>query len=165
MNKQPSNKARLVIIVTLMVALAFIGNLVVWPVLSVQAGPTLPPRNVPTPNNDDDDDGGGSSPLLAFIELHAPTAAAGSWSVVQWQDSAGNWHDVEGWRGLLEGGYQRWTVEAKDFNTGLFRWQVRQGGPDGPVLNISEPFDLPAGAYEVVAVFAGGDSVSFDASE
>lgn len=156
MNERQSNKARLVIVVGLMAALAFIGSLVAWPVLPVQAGPTLPPRNVPAPNNDDDHDGG-SSPLLAFIELHAPAAAAGSWSVVQWQDSAGNWHDVEGWRGLLESGYQRWTVEAKDFNTGLFRWQVRQGGPDGPVLDTSEPFNLPAGAYELVSVFAGGD--------
>jgi hypothetical protein len=163
MNKRQSNKARLVIVVALMAALAFIGNLVAWPVLSVQAGPTLPPRNVPAPNNDDDG-GGGSSPLLAFIELHAPAAATGSWSVVQWQDSAGNWHDVEGWRGLLEGGYQRWTVEAKDFNTGLFRWQVRQAGPTGPVLDTSEPFDLPASAYELVTVFAGGDSASLGVS-
>ncbi len=118
----------------------------------------LPGRDTPTPvparndndNDDDDDDDGDSRPLLAYIELFATSAPAGAWSVVQWQDPQGGWHDVEGWRSVLgSGGYQRWTVEAKDFGTGPFRWQVRQSGPEGTVLGVSEPFNLPAGANQV----------------
>lgn len=159
MNKQQSNKTRFIIILGLMLALAFIGSQFVWPLMQVQAGPTLPPRNTPQPSSNDDDDDSGSTPLVAFIELQAPSAATGSWSVVQWQDSDGNWHDVEGWRSVLGvGGYQRWTVAAKDFNTGLFRWQIRQGGPDGAVLGTSQTFDLPANALQTMVVsVAGGE--------
>jgi hypothetical protein len=161
MNKRQSIKARFMIIVGLMLALAFMGSQFVWPLMQVQAGPTLPPRDVPTsqPDTHDDDSGSNdrSNPLVAFIELQASSASAGSWSVVQWQDSDGNWHDVEGWRSVLgSDGYQRWTVEAKDFNTGLFRWQVRQGGPDGAVLGTSQTFNLPANALEVVTVSLTG---------
>jgi hypothetical protein len=124
-----------------------------WPTLQSQAD--LPPLDPPTPvpvviRDDADDD----TSLLAYIELFASSPApAGAWSVVQWQDLQGDWHDVEGWRGRLEfGGYQRWTVEAKDFGTGPFRWQIRQGGPDGPVLGTSEPFTLPDEVYEAIQV-------------
>ncbi len=113
----------------------------------------LPDRDTPTPapSNNNDGDNGGSSPLLSYIELFASSAPAGAWSVVQWQDPQGDWHDVAGWRGELgSGGYQRWTVEAKDFGTGLFRWQVRQSGPDGSALSTTKPFTLPAGANETL---------------
>ena len=85
----------------------------------------LPDRNPPPPG----DDGGrnDSGPLGTHIELVAPEHA-GAWSVVQWQDSAGNWHDVEGWRGTLDSqGYIRWWVDAKDFGTGPFRWVISGG--------------------------------------
>ena len=85
----------------------------------------LPDRNPPPPA----DDGGrdDSGPLGTHIELAAPEHA-GAWSVVQWQDSAGNWHDVEGWRGTLDSsGYIRWWVAAKDFGTGPFRWVITGG--------------------------------------
>ncbi len=119
----------------------------------------LPDRATPTPassddEGDDDDDDDGGTPLLASIELFASSASSGAWSVVQWQDPQGGWHDVEGWRSDLGAGYQHWTVEAKDFGTGLFRWQVRQGGPDGSVLSSSESFTLPAGANETLQISA-----------
>jgi hypothetical protein len=119
-------------------------------------GPPLPtPTNVP--DNGGNGSGGekGSSrsnPPVAYIELSVLPVPAGAWSVVQWQDSAGNWHDVEGWRGSLpENGIQRWVVEAKDFNTGPFRWVVRQG-QSGSTAGMSNPFNLPAGANETVRV-------------
>jgi hypothetical protein len=75
-----------------------------------------------------------------------------SWSVVQWQDSSGGWPDVEGWAGSLDdGGGRRWWVVAKDFSTGPFRW-VSQAGPEGSVLNASEPFTLSAFPNETVQV-------------
>ena len=89
---------------------------------------------------------------MAYIELHVQSASSGVWSVVEWQDSDGNWHDVEGWRSSLpEDGIQRWVVEAKDFNTGPFRWVVRQG-QSGVAAGMSHSFNLPAGANETVQV-------------
>ncbi|MCK6624301.1 MAG: hypothetical protein L6R45_03905 [Anaerolineae bacterium] len=122
----------------------------------VQAGPTLPPRDPPGRGHqgDDDGDGGSDKPVGAYIELQTQLAAAGAWSVVQWQDSAGNWHDVEGWRGPLAEGNRRWWVAAKDFGTGPFRWALTQG-PGGPQLSVSAPFNLPAQANQTLFVSVG----------
>jgi hypothetical protein len=111
-----------------------------WPAVPVQAGPELPPRNPlptqPPPAHDDD-----GRPVGAYIELYAPGAPAGAWAVVQWQDSAGGWHDVEGWQGALPDS-ARWWVHPKDFGTGPLRWLVKDG-PEGAVVRVSEPFHLP----------------------
>ena len=127
-------------------------GLLVWaaqPVSPAQAGSTLPSRVKPCPVQPDKDDDDDDNPVGAHIELMAPT---GAWSVVQWQDNSGGWHDVEGWTGsLADGGGWRWWVEAKDFGTGPFRW-VSQPGPEGSVLNASGPFTLPAFPNETVQV-------------
>ncbi len=156
MIKKQQTKARLAVIIGTMFSLMIISSLfgLGWPLMQVQAGPTLPPRDQPAsaPDNDDGKEDKSDTPALAHIELHSQSAPAGAWSVVQWQDPAGGWHDVEGWRGLLPpGGYQRWAVEAKDFGAGPFRWQVTQG-LEGAVLGTSESFNLPAGANEIVPV-------------
>jgi hypothetical protein len=128
-------------------------GLILWPAL-VQAGTSLPPRDpaTPTPGPDRDKGKDKAKPVGAYIELQTPVGAAGAWSVVQWQDSAGGWHDVEGWRGpLSDANNRRWWVAAKDFGTGPFRWAVTQG-PGGPLLGVSAPFNLPGGANETVQV-------------
>ncbi len=117
----------------------------------------LPDRKPPTADDGGRDDSG---PLGTHIELVAPEHA-GAWSVVQWQDSAGNWHDVEGWRGTLDSqGYIRWWVDAKDFGTGPFRWVITGGdsvsvadewstGGSGGLFQAdtsSGAFSLPGGA-------------------
>jgi hypothetical protein len=89
-------------------------------------------------------------PIGAHIELHG---AGGAWGAVQWQDSAGNWHDVEGWRGSLSGGGQSWWVAKKDFGTGPFRWVVSQS-PTGPIVGMSQPFYLPTEANQVMVIAA-----------
>jgi hypothetical protein len=130
------------------------GLLLTWSLVSTQAGADLPGRNTPTPTGPPAGDQDNGPPAGAHIELHVPSAPAGAWTVVQWQDSAGGWHDVEGWRGTLDAsGYRRWWVDAKDFGTGPFRWVVSQG-PDGPVLGISQPFNLPSEAGQVLPVTA-----------
>ena len=122
--------------------------------LSIQAGPTLPPREpptTPTPSADKDK-GGKDKPAGAYIELQTQIASAGAWSVVQWQDSAGGWHDVEGWRGpLADSNNRRWWVAAKDFGAGPFRWAVTQG-QGGSLLGVSAPFNLPSGVNEMLQV-------------
>lgn len=123
------------------------------PPAPIQAGPPLPDRNTPTPTptppSDDEED---DRPVGAYIELHVPTAPAEAWAIVQWQDSAGDWHDVEGWSGTLdERGNWRWWVDARDFGKGPFRWAVTQGDA-GPQWGVSQSFWLPATAGETVQV-------------
>lgn len=116
------------------------------PSLPVQADTGLPPRGQPPANDppqketqESDDD-----PIGAFIELNVSPVEGSLWAGVQWQDQQGNWHAVEGWQGTLaDDGSRRWWVAQKDFNTGPFRWVVRQGRA-GPIQGISEPFTLPA---------------------
>ena len=122
-----------------------------WPSL-IEAQSTLPPRETPVPQPPKDKKRESNKPLGATIELQAQPVPADAWSVVQWQDRSGNWHDVDGWkRALGVTGFERWWVAAKDFNTGPFRWLVTQG-PGGPEVGASQPFNLPGGANQVVRV-------------
>jgi hypothetical protein len=87
-----------------------------------------------------------AAPGAAAIALHAPGAPPSAWTVVQWQDGLGGWHDVDGWRGDLDAGQQKvWWVLGKDFDTGPFRWVVYDQR-DGNVWAISKSFMLPARA-------------------
>ena len=108
----------------------------------------LPPRpEVPAPpaHDDDSDDTSTPAPKLAQIYLVVTPAEGHYWSVVQWQDQEGFWHDVEGWRAEITAGTMNWWVEAKDFGTGPFRWLVFAAGGERP-LAISQPFYLPSEA-------------------
>ncbi|MFN8456013.1 MAG: hypothetical protein U0401_15325 [Anaerolineae bacterium] len=118
------------------------------PISTVQAGTELPPRATPTPAPSEKDAPQKENPTGAFIELQA--APSGSWGVVQWQDSAGAWHPVEGWQGTLPAS-GRWWVHPKDFGTGPFRWAVF-AEPGGRLVGVSQPFHLPAGANTLQAV-------------
>ncbi len=154
MTKKQSAKTRMAIIIGTMLILLVVSIGLIWPMLQVQAGPPLPPRNDPPTTAQPDDDNGADdeSVVGAYIELRVQPDRSGLWAVVQWQDEPGDWHDVDGWQGTLEtGGYRRWWVAQKDFGTEPFRWvAVQESG--GPVLGISETFSLPAGAGEVVPV-------------
>jgi hypothetical protein len=93
-------------------------------------------------------------PLVGAVRLSAPEAPVTAWTVVQWGDALGGWHDVEGWRGELDSGQQKvWWVLGKDFGTGPFRWVVLER-PGGRVWAISPAFSLPAGAGQWVIVTA-----------
>ena len=151
-SKRDHGQPRLVAVTGTILALTVMTILIglTRPPLITQAD--LPPLNTPTPQRDSGRDRDRAKAPIAHIELQAQSAPIGAWSVVQWQDSDGNWHDVEGWRGSLsDGGFQRWAVERKDFNTGPFRWQVRQSLTD-PALGSSDPFSLPAEANQTLRV-------------
>lgn len=122
-----------------------------WPP-RIQAGPSLPPRDPPTATPaPKDKDKGAQKPVGAYIELQVQSTQAGLWSVVQWQDSAGGWHDVEGWRGPLAEGNRQWWVAARDFGTGPFRWSITEGS-GGRLLDASQTFNLPTHANETLRV-------------
>ena len=87
------------------------------------------------------------------------------WTVVQWQDGFGEWHDVDGWRGQPDGVWldeeltvfarKTWYVAKRDLGTGPFRWVAYTEGEGGEVIQaISEPFDLPERRGLVVIVEA-----------
>lgn len=116
----------------------------------------LPPRPGPSaPSSDPGSDADAGDPIGGYITLQAPMAPAGIWTVVQWQDQAGGWHDIEGWRGLLDDDRQKvWWIAPADFGKGPFRWVVYQG-QNGKSLTSSSPFYLPSAAYETVSVEIG----------
>lgn len=116
----------------------------------VQAG--LPPRpSFPQEKSNDE-------PVGAMIELQVWPIKSTLWTVVQWQDDTGQWHDVAGWQGHLDSGIifsqpqgriKRWWVDARDFGKGPFQWQVYEA-KNGKLLTQSEPFLLPDEVGETV---------------
>ncbi len=84
------------------------------------------------------------------------------WTVVQWQDGLGDWHDVEGWQGGLETltvgddgfwGQRLWWVAPGDLGKGPFRWVI-YAAPDkaGEMLVASKPFYLPSSSGQIKRV-------------
>ena len=65
----------------------------------------------------------------------------GAWTVVQWQDGSGKWHDVEGWRTQSGPGTVTWAVEEKDLGSGPFRWIGYAS--NGRMVATSSSFNLP----------------------
>ncbi len=90
----------------------------------------------------------------ATIELYIEPTATSLWTVVQWQDRWGVWHDVEGWQGTTDDDKQVWWVARPDYRKGPFRWLVFQS-PKGELLAISPSFNLPS---------SDGDSVQMKVS-
>lgn len=140
----------------LMVTALWAIQLLVWPPLATQAGPDLPDRDTPTPvsseNSSKEDNDSSNSPVGAYIELNALAVPARVWTIVQWQDNAGDWRDVEGWQGTLDQGNKKtWWVAAKDFGQGPFRWTIYDGA-GGPMLAASAPFYLPDQANQTVTI-------------
>jgi len=135
--------------------LAAFGLVAALPALS-QAAPDspapiapLPPRFTPVPGTDVALQG-------ATIELRVPAALASLWTMVQWQDAAGNWRDVQGWQGTFDAvsqgeGTKTWWVAQRDWGTGPFRWELCQQ-PTGAVLAASDPFYLPGAANQTVRI-------------
>lgn len=115
---------------------------------AVQAAPDLPPRPILTPTPVTPVI---PAPNLARILLVAGSAYEGAWTVVQWQDKPGMWHDVEGWQGHAHNGWIRWRVAQKDWGTGPFRWLVYDEA-GGTLLGSTANFILPTGPYGIVWV-------------
>ncbi len=86
-----------------------------------------------------------AQPEVGTIVLKAMGAPATAWTVVQWQDGLGGWHDVDGWRGDLDDGngdQKLWAVLARNFGQGPFRWVVYVKR-DGKEWGVSVSFFLP----------------------
>ena len=137
-----------VLVLSLLSALAPAGS-----EASPRALPTRPEDAVPPPPPPGGGDDENDQPVGAHIVLHVPSAPAGVWTIVQWQDSAGGWHDIEGWQGTLDEGDQKmWWLAPGLFGKGPFRWLVYQSTKGEKPLATSDPFYLPNAEGEKLRV-------------
>ena len=124
----------------------------------------LPPRPTkPGPTKPEEKAPGATLKLQVVFDADWPWPDAPwqeLWTVAQWQDPEGDWHDVQGWQGTLDGvgskgeqviGYKGWWVGVEHLGGGPFRWQIYQG-QGGWLLATSDPFDLPAAVKQVTVV-------------
>lgn len=95
-----------------------------------------------------------NAPRVGTILLVVSGAPAKAWTVMQWQDGLGGWHDVDGWRGDLDDGQKMWAVLEANFGQGPFRWVIYEKR-DGKVWKTSESFFLPKSAGKWVEVVVG----------
>ena len=124
----------------------------------------LPPRFTPTPTPPAQP-APQSAPAGAQIQLRAQFSqdwpATGIpwqelWTVVQWQDEWGYWHDVEGWQGTLDevqdcAGTKTWWLDQGLLGKGPFRWAIYRS--QGTTLSAaSDPFNLPARTGETATI-------------
>jgi hypothetical protein len=86
-----------------------------------------------------------------LIELRVQPAQASVWTLIQWQDVFGSWHNIDGWQGTLAGESQIWWVAPSDLGKGPFRWQVYQSR-GGKLLAESKAFSLPSVNRETVRI-------------
>jgi hypothetical protein len=133
----PRHMSRLwLLIVLLLTAL----TLLALPITIGAAGVAdLPPREeTPTPNH---------LPAGAYIDLTVTGASIDAWTIVQWQDGNGAWHNIEGWRAALVDDYQQWWLGRNSYGTGPFRWCVLDA-PMGSIVASSDAFYMPARSGE-----------------
>jgi len=86
-----------------------------------------------------------ATPTGGWIKLSVSGAPGGVWTVVQWQDNWGQWHQVDGWQHGLDanGQWVWWAGNSSLSNRGLLRWVVYQWY-GGPVWATSLVFKLPS---------------------
>jgi hypothetical protein len=141
-----------------LIAIAGLLLLAVLSSVTVQAAPVaLPPRPTEPPSVRSHQER-----AVAQIELNFELAPAWQqkWqelaSVVQWQDSQDNWHDVDGWRGSFDGvvanaATKTWAVSPSYFGAGPFRWKVYEVS-NARETGYSQAFSLPHDSYQVEQV-------------
>lgn len=168
-----------IVIAVLLVGMV-VGLLVSSSTVSAEPKPTQPPENTPTPakptvppkatsqptivptlpSSDAGREKGGTIELLAGLPSSGTVRLREVFTVVQWQDGNGDWHDVEGWRGQPDNivgrtALKTWWVSEDDLGTGPFRWRVFWDvyvdvSPSTARVMDSSPFYLPDAGRTVV---------------
>lgn len=125
----------------------------------VSASPVLPPRFTPVPGAPSSN-GSDVSYITARINCGEGCEIDSSWqplyTVVQWQDNDGVWHDVQGWQSQLlvqeeKPAIQTWAVAPSHFGRGPFRWLILDHEMH-EVLGVSTNFFLPQMSHTSVSV-------------
>ncbi len=118
---------------------------------------TLPPRVTAVPQPVTQSPAVPATAIHLAVQDNDPTLSiADLWAQVEWQDSAGVWHAVEGWQGALVDisgnvGSATWYLGADELGAGPFRWGL-YAGRGGALLSSSAPFALPATEGSTVTV-------------
>jgi hypothetical protein len=108
--------------------------------------PPLPAVRTPRPPQ--------ARPPVATLLLTVPVTDTALFSVVQWQDAQGGWHDIEGWRGTVVGGKTIWWVAEKDWGKGPYRWVIYQHETTPhQIIAVSDLFLLPTRPGELKRIF------------
>lgn len=103
----------------------------------------VPPTETPVPPSATEQPVRGA--LIILQQSDTEPFPAQAWTVVQWQNEAGRWYDVEGWQGTFDSNDRVvWWVSADSLGDGPFRWQVYDSAARDELLATSEAFDLPA---------------------
>jgi hypothetical protein len=119
-----------------------------------EATPGLPPRptDVPTVTPVPQPTAVSEGALIQLVVGSPPQPVEKLWTVVQWGDGHGRWHDVQGWRGTLDDVHiKTWWVAPADFGDTPFRWRVYEE-EGGRLLATSHSFSLPTYTGQVVRV-------------
>ena len=124
---------------------AIVLTLLVGSAVAPAQASTLPPRAEDVVIRNEDDGNDENNADGAYIELRVQPDLGGLWTVVQWQDGMGRWHDVDGWRTQVEADQVvNWWVAPRDLDTGPYRWLVYQDQDHRTVVVwASELFYLP----------------------
>lgn len=125
----------------------FIGLLLGTTIVAADKASDLPPRPptaTPMPPT------GG----LIILSVQATKSISNDlWTIVQWQDVEGNWHDVEGWQGTFNEVLQViWWVAPNDLGKGPFRWVVYENQESDEIVTVSQSFHLPSKNNGIVEV-------------
>ena len=141
-----NSSSRLFLVLCLLVGLSLVAAVMSQP---TAVADNLPPRPTLVPTV------APSTPVIGgAIHLRVNGPTAGLWTVVQWQDGLGGWHDVTGWRGeFVPQGYVHWWVAPPDLATGPFRWQIFTA-EDGDMAAVSAPFYLPETNGQTLVIYA-----------
>lgn len=118
----------------------------------------LPPRPTPTPVQESDPSAGpvghdGGFAMLRLDMMDDYNMDQELWTVIQWQDPEGVWHDTNGWQGNFDQyAHVDWHVASEHFGDAPFRWLVYADESRGEMLRMSEEFTLPEGELRRVVV-------------
>jgi hypothetical protein len=124
------------------------------------ATPVMPPRP-PTvePTTEPSEPSAPSGAIELWIQFRPDAPADMTWrenllTVVEWRDSLGDWHVVDGWQAKLDEaksqhGRKIWYVSEDLFGKGPFVWVIYPNPTSDPIA-VSLPFDLPSSAGVVV---------------
>ncbi|MBI5879549.1 MAG: hypothetical protein HZB53_18010 [Chloroflexi bacterium] len=143
--------------------LAIVVGILATATSAMAVAPGLPPRPMPGDGDNGDDGGGGGMGSQIVLIIHLSTddtrnlsAWRALWTIVQWQDGTGQWHDVDNWQGAPKGNpgdayHQAYAIDERNYGKGPFRWIVRttKGSTDAAV---SQPFNLPRNTSEAVRI-------------
>ena len=121
---------------------ALFASLAFQPSRAVEEQPPRPPTATPFMG----------TRVILSLEGQTPYSTAW-WTVMQWQDETGGWHDVNGWQGTFDENRQVvWWVGPEHFGSGPFRWVVYDSAQREQQLALSKTFNLPLSTYASLEV-------------